>query len=402
LLFVFSLPWDLVSIELVGSVTRLAGVAAVAVGALTLVLSGRFRRPNLILMLALVFTLLNAVSLFWTIDRAASIERVITYAQLLGLTWLIWEFARTLEQQEMLMIAYCLGAYLCIFGILQSYATGFRRVATWGERYSGLGFDPNDLGLILALGIPMAWHLFLNRRGIIRFIAGSYVPAALMGILLTASRGAFLSSLVGLSIVPLAWPRRSFRSTAVIVGALVAGAVLLALVVPQSSWDRILTITTEVQGGKMSGRIGIWEAAWQVFQERMVFGAGAGAFAASVEPLLGPNKGAHNAYLAILVEQGVVGIVSFVALLVACSWSVFRLRGPERKLWTVLALTWFVGVMALNWQYRKITWLLFGLLSAQSAVRLIRDQAAVPAAEGRRGRERLALKRMGNRPPTAA
>ena len=71
--------------------------------------------------------------------------------------------------------------------------------------------------------------------------------------------------------------------------------------------------------------------------------------------------------LALLVEQGVVGLFLFASLLLACAWTIVGLPSPERKLWAVLMLGWLVGVMSIDWQYDKITWLLFGLLAAQSA-----------------------------------
>jgi O-antigen ligase len=341
---------------------------------LTLAIAGRLRRPSLVLFLALAFTMLNVLSLLWTIDAAASFVRLVTYGQLLGLAWLIWEFARTLEEQQSLMIAYCLGAYVCLIDLLRSFLAG-ERVANHGLRYSGLGFDPNDLGLMLALGIPMAWHVFLNRKGIIRFAAASYVPLAVVGILLTASRGAFLSGIVALSIVPLTLPRRSLRSIVLVAGGLIAAG-SVALIVPQSSWDRILTTGDELRRGTLGGRGTIWAAGLQAFQDHVVLGAGAGAFEASVEPLLGPRAAPHNVFLAILVEQGIVGVLCFVALLAACGWTVYRLRGSERKVWVVMSFIWLVGAMSLNWQYRKITWLMFGLLSAQAAVRTARHQSA--------------------------
>jgi hypothetical protein len=43
-----------------------------------------------------------------------------------------------------------------------------------------------------------------------------------------------------------------------------------------------------------------------------------------------------------------------------------RMRHLERCLWLTLMLTWTIGVSALTWEYRKPTWLLFGLLAAHA------------------------------------
>jgi len=366
-MFVFSLPWEyFVTIDLLGSVSRVIGVAAISIGVFAIAIGGRLRRPALILSLAFAFTLLNLLSMFWTIDAGATFVRVVTYGQLLGLAWLIWEFARNVEEQQALMVAYCAGAYLCIADLLRNFLAG-KRIHGSDPRYSGLGFNANDLGLMLALGIPMAWHMYLNRKGIVRLAAASYLPLAVVGILLTASRSGFLCSIVALSIVPLTLPRRSVRSIVMVAIVLLAAAGAAVLIVPQSSWDRILTTSQELRAGTLGGRGPIWAAGLQIFQDHMVLGAGAGAFESSVEPVVGPKGSAHNVFLAILVEQGIVGMLAFVALLAACGWRVYLMRRPQRAVWTVVACVWLVGSMSLGWQYSKITWLLFGLIAAEAS-----------------------------------
>jgi O-antigen ligase len=399
-LFVFSLPWEFfATIELVGSITRLLGVAAVATGVLTLVVSGRLRRPDLILCLAVAFTVLNVLSLFWTIDFPASFERVNTYGELVGMVWLIWEFARTQERQESLMIAYCLGAYVSVADLLRSFVTSSRLA---GFRYRALSFDPNDLGVTLAIGIPIAWYLFLKRKGVLHFAAAAYLPLAVVAILLTASRAAFLGTLGALLVVPFTLPRRSLRSVVLTVGVLAVAVGVAVVIVPQYNWNRVLGTGQDLQAGAMSGRVEIWAAGWRAAQDRPVLGAGAGAFAAAVAPLIGPGQAPHNVFLAILVEQGMVGLCAFGALLAGCGWGMYRMAPIERKVWAVVAFIWLVGAMSLGWQYRKITWLMFGLIAAQAAIATVRGRKAEPRENRRVAVFRTGPARRGAGRPTAA
>jgi O-antigen ligase len=399
--FVFSLPWEfVVTIELMGSVTRLLGAAAIASGVLTLVVAGRLRRPDLILFLALTFTLLNVLSLLWTIDFPASLERVNTYGQLAGLVWLIWEFARTQEEQQSLLIAYCVGAYVSVADLLRNFVWGS---GATGLRYVALGFDPNDLGLMLGIGIPIAWYLFLNRRGIIRFLGAAYLPLAVPAILLTASRAAFLASIGALLIVPLTVSLRSIRSMVITAAVLLLASGTAALIVPEYNWNRVLTAGNELSGGgTMSGRVMIWAAGRRAFQDRPVLGAGAGAFMAAVEPMIGPRNAPHNVFLAILVEQGIVGFFAFFALLAVCGWRAYRLPPLERKVWAVIGFVWLVGAMSLGWQYRKLTWLLFGLLAAQAVTAAAREHNLERREKGRVAEFRSPRARHGAGRPTAA
>ena len=53
-------------------------------------------------------------------------------------------------------------------------------------------------------------------------------------------------------------------------------------------------------------------------------------------------------------------------LMASLYYAALRMRGLETRLWVTVLLTWTVGVMALTWEYRKPTWIMFGLLVAHA------------------------------------
>ena len=55
----------------------------------------------------------------------------------------------------------------------------------------------------LTLGLPIAWHLLMHRRGIVRVAALIYLVTAPVGLLLTATRGAFVAGVAAVAIVLL-------------------------------------------------------------------------------------------------------------------------------------------------------------------------------------------------------
>jgi O-antigen ligase len=366
-LFVFSVPWGLDAFPGVGTITRVLGIVTLGAGALTKVTEARMRRPSVIFWFALVFTCSTAVSLFWTISYEETLGRVITYIQLLGLVWIVWEFARTLDEQQSLFAAYCFGTFIPIVSLLRNFDADVR-IHPDDLRYSASGINANHLALTLVIGFPIAWHLFMRHRtAAVRLVAGFYCVVAPVAIVLTGGRGAFIAGVVALSIVPLTLRRQSARVWLPVATMVVVGGIAMAAVLPSSSWTRIMTITSELQGGTLSGRTLIWDAGWRVFLDRPILGAGAGTFPVAVEPQLNRPRAAHNVPLSLLVEQGVVGLFLFGSLLLACVWTSAGLPPPERKLWAVVLLSWLVGVMSIDWHYDKITWLMFGLLAAQRA-----------------------------------
>ncbi len=81
------------------------------------------------------------------------------------------------------------------------------------------------------------------------------------------------------------------------------------------------------------------------------------------------DKVAHNTYLSVLVEEGLVGFVLFAAIL----WIVFRTawRQPkwERRFWLTVLAVWAIGASTLTWEHRKTTWLFMTLIIAAGALR---------------------------------
>ena len=370
--FAFTVPWDVVVFSGIGTISRVAGLVALMAAALTTVAEGRFRRPDAILGFAVAFTGMAALSILWSVSPGATLQRSWTYVQLVAMVWMVREFARSHERQQALLFAFCLGAFVPLIEVMNN----FRTATDSSVRFAMAGFNANDLGLTLAIALPMAWHLAIHQRGLIRMIPVAYLMLAPVAILLTGSRGSFLAALVALSIVPLTFPRLSMRSISVVGAVLIVAGVAAAMVVPEGTWARISTIQTELSGdGRLTGRVDIWRAGLDLFPSQPLLGVGAGAFGPAVERAINLNYAPHNAVLAILVEQGVVGFVSFALLLGACGATIARLPRADRILWTSVMLCWLVGVMSVNWQYRKATWLLFGLIAAQSVAKRATSKA---------------------------
>jgi len=73
---------------------------------------------------------------------------------------------------------------------------------------------------------------------------------------------------------------------------------------------------------------------------------------------------------------GIVGFGIFAGLLLMLIYAALRLPVLARSLWLVMLLTWALGASGMTWETTKPTWLLFGLLAA--------DTAAVQVAAARR------------------
>src|SRR5437667_3529886 len=384
--FVFVLAWDSFSgVPVFGSIPRLVGFGVSAFSVLYIVARRRIRPLCWFHVFAVLFVLWAGVSGFWSIDPDATRLRFLTYLQLVVLVWLIWEIAWSPERQRALLQAYVLGVSLAAVVTIRTYLLGVP--ALEGTRYSAFSFNVNELGMRLALGLPMAWFLSLSQpHQRVAWIWRLYLPLGVTAILLTASRGAFLAALVALAIIPWTVGRLRLR-TKVALYALAAGTLLLATqFVPETSLARIQTMRADIDAGYFGGRGAIWMAGLEVAQEHPVAGVGAGAYGAAVEPTLLFGWGAHGVPLAILVESGIVGLFLLLSAVSAATTPLRHLPPLQQRCSIVLLLALAVASLSGEWEDRKQFWFVLGVLAAEVVYRPA--GTLISPADAPRGRPR--------------
>jgi len=371
-LLVFAMPWeDAITISGFGTSVRLIGMVTLALGVLAIGERGKVRRPALGHLIMALFVMLAALSFLWSLYPEGTLTEAFSYIQLLTMVWLIWELAPSLQEQMHLMRAYVFGTF--VSGIDTFYLFVSHQESVY-QRYAGAKLDANDLGLIMALSIPMSYYLLIQNHGRMVWVYRIHLILAGTTILLTASRGATLATVVALTIVPLTQARLGGRQRVALLLTviLLIGGVLYF--VPETSWERLSTMPAEFEQGTFTGRTIIWRAGWEIFRAHPFVGIGANAFRLLVsrelqEPIrmgeADPAPPAHNTFLSVLVEQGVLGFVVFCGMLGALALSLKGMPPFPQRLWIVSLAVWVVGVSSLTWEMRKPTWFFFGLLMAQ-------------------------------------
>ncbi|MGH7498429.1 MAG: O-antigen ligase family protein, partial [Gemmatimonadales bacterium] len=315
---------------------------------------------------------------FRTANQDVGIIKFKTYIQLFLVLWMIWELAPEPRKQFGLLLAYVLGAYVAAFNTIYVYHSevGLER------RFAAEGFDPNDLGMTLALAIPMAWYLGMTyRQPILRWACRAYILVGIVALGLTGSRGAMLASMVALLIVPLTMtkmtPGKMIAATFLLCAA---GGVAVAFI-PQTSFQRLGSTKSEVEEGTLNGRIQIWKAGVHAFTQKPVLGYGTGGFDWAIIPWLGHERPPHNAYLGVLVEQGIIGFFLWIMMFISVLFPVMKLPPLERRFALVLMATMAVAMLPLGWDDRKPVWFIVGILAALSESMTQRRAAPPPVVE---------------------
>lgn len=364
--FVFTIPWEKgVWVGGIGTIARTVGLVAFLAGVAAIVQRRAVRTPNAVFVCAALFVLWSAATWFWSVHQVATLARGITLAQLLAMMWLLWEFCLGHRRQQQLLRVFLLGA---VAGAGITFVRYAMDIQTYYRRYAATGFDPNTFGLILALAIPIALYLALGSRNHVRWL---YYAAALLlisAVLLTASRTALIATFIGFAFVPLTWRHASASHR--IASCLLFFTLVLSLggLAPASSRDRLATIPSEITTGTFNSRKQIWKSGARAWLERPMLGVGAGAFPEAVVPWLGrPTTAgmlnvAHNSFLSVLVECGIVGFLVFSLMLALLAMFVWMLPSVERMLWLVILVAWAAGVLTLTWEHHKASWLIFSLV----------------------------------------
>jgi O-antigen ligase len=107
----------------------------------------------------------------------------------------------------------------------------------------------------------------------------------------------------------------------------------------------------------------------KVLKQHPILGVGSGAYPKAVEPWLGVPKVAgfqyvaHNTFLSVLVECGLVGFAIFALLLATLLLYIWTMQSLERFLWLVVSASWAVGVLTLTWEHYKPTWLIMAMIT---------------------------------------
>jgi O-antigen ligase len=256
----------------------------------------------------------------------------------------------------------------CALGFFQ-YATGTvwlnekllnANTYTTYFRVNSLFFDPNVYGryLILAMMAVTAVALWDHHAR----AAAAVLAVLWLGLLTTRSESSMVALVVGVAILALLRgdPGRLVRRGAVALAAVAAVGIAVALLTGNASLRKAT-----------SGRSALVEGGAELFAERPLQGWGSGAFSLEYERqdvAPGTVSASHTVPVTVAAEQGVIGLVVYVALLVAAFGRLFRPRvasAARAAIAAAFAALWVHTLLYAAFLEDPITW---ALLAAGTAL----------------------------------
>lgn len=282
------------------------------------------RLPFAVVGLVLATLMSMCLSALFGLEVTASIPAVSNYAKGMLLVVLLAMVVR--DEKDLKKLTLYLLAGLAAGGAmaLYQYATGAFRVNTdTVKRVATLRGDPNDTAMLFVSGLSIAFYWVRNGpRFPVRIVAAASFLLLAAGTVLTGSRGGFLALILVMALIYL----KSISLKTTFAG--VAVLALLCLAAPGSYWDRVNSIFTGNDlnnGGSLSHRKELQLAGLKLAGDHLGLGVGSGnfgrAFFASRQyARMGvfsteTSVVAHNMYLEFLVENGLISMLLFLAIL---------------------------------------------------------------------------------------
>jgi len=305
----------------------LLGLAALGGGSLALtLLHERERRlapfpPGLPVLL---YALCYLVATFTSVNVRGSLYVGLLSVAFVLFSFVVWHAVTTREQLDLLVaLLVTAGAGVSCYGILQYFFRWGYQSTAWVDKdmFSAIRFrvsatlqNPNMLGEYLILMIPLGGAKLLAAKGARRklyYLACCGAMCACM--LLTFSRGAWLGLLLaGLAFFVLLRPRLLFLAPLAVLA--------LYLVLPETVVSRFTSIG-DLSDHSTSYRVNIWLGTLRMLRDGYWLrgiGPGDAAFNAvypfySYETVVAPH--AHNLFLQITCDAGILGLASFLWVL---------------------------------------------------------------------------------------
>ncbi len=236
------------------------------------------------------------------------------------------------------------GIFLCSLSVFQ-YVTG-----TYDSNYGGFALsmshqiigtiddfratgpigDPNFFAQVVVVLVPISLERVMHeKRTMYRLVALWCLVVSVLTVIITYSRGGLLAMLVGVIIFFLYYPPRRIQ----VIFIILAMAAFFAFL-PQNYLDRLFTLTkffgnsdtSRVEERSLQGRLSENLTALEMVKANPLFGVGLNSYKYLFPvyskklglALVATEREAHNLYLEILAETGIVGFAIFSLIMISC------------------------------------------------------------------------------------
>jgi O-antigen ligase len=383
--FLLIAPLDVLSKNNDLSLTKAAGALLVLAWLAAIATRGASKRDLISgqpwLTTALVaFLAWSVLSAIWAEDPSDTYRSTIRFALNAMLFPIIYFAVRDRRHVVWVLAVFVLGAQLSVlWGLTHTPSAGGASAEQVG-RLTGARMEANALATLLVVSVVFAGALAVVLRGrtVARALAVAAVVAGVMALFATFSRAGLVAFAIAIFFGIFYGGRWRPVMAALGLAAVLVGAVFLSET-SSGAIDRLTDSST-------SGRSSIWTVGWRMVEAHPVVGVGSGNYTTAAPHYLLTEPGtieadhyildtpyvAHNIYLHVLAEMGIIGLALFLAVLglaihaaVRAVRIFHRLGDRSMELVGRALVVALAGILAADFfmseQYSKQLWVLLAL-----------------------------------------
>ena len=314
IIFAFLSPLEAFLTGQAGSLLKFYAIGCIGLFSIQILLRGfiRINTPSQIILFLLLTIMF--LSVFWS----SQMVRGIDYIQAIGLQivfiLMTTQIDYTAHDKECILIGYVLGCVILGGFVLSNIG----QVATKGGRVSASTIegvlDPNNVAayLVAAVAVLLSYKFEKKTWSMIKLL---FELILIIAILMTASRGAFLSLI--LFVLYDSLMQKNIRDTSKKILIIVSVTCIIVWLTNKIFGDNnpisflIHRFTSDTMG---SSRLFLWESALNAIIKKPLWGYGIGSSAYIVSA---GNLGSHNTYLTIWLESGIVAITLLITFYIS-------------------------------------------------------------------------------------
>lgn len=273
------------------------------------------------------------------------------------------------EDSIKILKASCLGISIGILCLIYQGVSGDGRAA-------GFFGHPMTFAGYLCMYLPLLLlGYFENLFGVkYKYVSGIMFLAGLAALIFNGTRGAWIAVAMTAGILLLYYMVKNKRNF--IVGIILV-AVCSGILVNNSAFMHRMSTITNNKYQSNSERLLMWNSAWNMFKDHPVFGVGLGQYKDNYQQKYispkakEPNlEHAHNNFMQMLAENGMVGFLGFMTMFTYIIWHNFRKFLISKNIYSIaicavtitLLLQGFTEFNFGNSAVVKVYWLILGCL----------------------------------------
>jgi O-antigen ligase len=372
-LYVASLPLYVVSAQVISaSIPRLAGFVLFGAWLPYVFFTGKFKffRWNRALVIVTVFFGWMLISILWSMYVEQGLIRLRTVSQLflaiiIGIT--------LIDKKDKFYQVIAIVILTCTIAGFRSF---YISLVTTGRSVGIEGFDQNEFASMLLIPLMITFSLYNQQKSkLLTLLFLICMFGCFLGALSTVSRGFVVSVLGSFTALMVMEKNRKKMVILLLIAILISSPYYI-----KRYGERLGTEQFELTRAAEApmGRIGIWVIGFEIFKNHPVIGVGIGGFAAAFNVELEKDPAriifysygrvAHNDYLQILTELGIVGLLLWIVFITEIFKKGFRtkvilerlketylaaiIRGLISGLFGLMIASFFLGLY-----YSKFMWL---------------------------------------------